>query len=286
MVKRSFLPFLLLLMILAVPAFACVHTDSGEIVDYQLEEANYVAPQPGVAGSVDIVCPLCGDVIEHVILSPLPAEAEHPATSDADTSAPVVQQETEQEPEPQLESPLQSEPLTQPVQPAQPAQPARSEAPVQPSQPAQPVQPAQPETPAKSVTPAAPARSEDPAPQSGGSATVSAAGTGSSSPAAAPAADPPKAQEVTANVPPETATTTGTGGTSTGTGSSGGGAARQAGRAKISGSGEEATVPAEKPQTFPFRRIKMKPKPGLRAEAAGELLWPVFGTPFQNIYND
>ena len=136
------------------------------------------------------------------------------------------------------------------------------------------------------ATPAEPARPEASTSQSGSAAAVSAAGGGSSAPAAAPAADPPKAQEVTANVPPETATTAGTGETSTGTGSSGGGAARQAGRAKISGSGDEATVPAEKPQTFPFRRIKMKPKPGLRAEAAGELLWPVFGTPFQNIYND
>ena len=86
------------------------------------------------------------------------------------------------------------------------------------------------------------------------------------------------------NVPPETASTAGGGGKATG--SSGGGAARQGGRAKISGGGEEAAVPAEKPQTFPFRRVKMKPKPGLRAEAAGELLWPVYGTPFQNIYND
>ena len=53
-----------------------------------------------------------------------------------------------------------------------------------------------------------------------------------------------------------------------------------------SGEGEwrQRTVPCL--QTFPFRRIKMKPKPGLRAEAAGELLWPVYGTPFQNIYND
>jgi len=304
MVKRSLLLFLAFLVLLAVPALACIHTDTGEIVDEDLVEANRIPAQPGVAGSVDIVCPVCREVIEHVVLPPLPAEAEHPASSDAETSAPVVPQETirepEPEPQPQPEPPPQSEQpaqlvqpaqpaqpeaSAQPVQPAQPAQPAaRPETPVQPAQPAQPVQPAQSETPAKPVTPAEPARSEDPAPQSGGSAVIPAAGTGSNAPAAAPAAEPQKAQEVIANVPPETASTAGTGGTATG--SSGGGAARQAGRAKISGGGEEAAVPAEKPQTFPFRRIKMKPKPGIRAEAAGELLWPVFGTPFQNIYND
>ena len=288
MVKRSFLPFLLLLTSLAVPAFACVHTDSGEIVDYQLEEANYIAPQPGFAGSVDIVCPICCEVIEHVILPPLPVEAEHPASSNVEAS----QQETVQEQAPPQKpssppgTPAQPDNSDQPVQPVQPSQQTESSQPTQTTQQTQSSRPTQPETPVEPATPAEPAQPEAPASQSGGSATVPAAGTGSSSPAAAPAADPPKAQEVTANVPPETATTTGTGGTSTGTGSSGGGAARQAGRAKISGSGEEATVPAEKPQTFPFRRIKMKPKPGLRAEAAGELLWPVFGTPFQNIYND
>ena len=99
--------------------------------------------------------------------------------------------------------------------------------------------------------------------------------------------EPPKAQEAKVNVPSESVSTAGTGDASTGTVSSGGGgAARQAGRAKVSGGGEEASVPEEQPQTFPFRRIKMHPVPGLRAEAAGLLLWPVYGTPFQNIYND
>ena len=266
MFKRFFF-FLLILTILAVPALACIHTDSGEVVDEDLLEANLIPAQPGVAGSVDIICPLCREVVEHVILAPLPAEAEHPASSDAETPpdpAPAVQQETVQEQTPQESS-------TQPEQPVQPAQPA---------------QPTQPEAPAQPATPAEPARLEEPISQSGGSAAVPAADTGSSAPAAAAAAEPPKAQEVTANVPPETTATAGTGGTATGTGSSGGGAARQGGRAKISGGGEEATVPAEKPQTVPCRRIKMKPKPGIRAEAAGELLWPVFGTPFQNIDTD
>ena len=253
MLKR-FLPLLLILTLSVFPALACVHTDSGEVVDEDLLEANLIPAQPGVAGSVDLICPYCSEVIEHIVFDPLPAEAEHPASSDEEippASAPAGQQETVQEQTPQQESSAQPEEPSQPVQPAKPAQPAQPEA---------------------------------PASQSGGAAAVPAADTGSSSPAAVPAAEPPKAQEVTVNVPPETASTAGGGGKATG--SSGGGAARQGGRAKISGGGEEAAVPAEKPQTFPFRRMKMKPKPGIRAEAAGELLWPVYGTPFQNIYND
>ena len=264
MLKR-FLPLLLILTISVFPALACVHTDSGEVVDEDRLEANLIPAQPGVAGSVDLICPYCSEVIEHIVFDPLPAEAEHPASSDEEippASVPAEQQETVQEQTPQQESSTQSE---------------------QPAQPVQPAQPAQPEAPAQPVTPAEPAQPEAPASRSGGAASVPAADTGSSSPAAAPAAEPPKAQEVTVNVPPETASAAGGGGKATG--SSGGGAARQGGRAKISGGGEEA-VPTEKPQTFPFRRIKMKPKPGLRAEAAGELVVPVYGTPFQNIYND
>ena len=268
MLKR-FLPLLLILTLSVFPALACVHTDSGEVVDEDLLEANLIPAQPGVAGSVDLICPYCSEVIEHIVFDPLPAEAEHPASSDEEippVSAPAGQQETVQEQTPQQESSAQPEEPSQPVQPAKPAQPAQPEAPAQP------------------VTPAEPAQPEAPASRSGGAAAVPAADTGSSSPAAAPAAEPPKAQEATVNVPPETASAAGGGGKATG--SSGGGAARQGGRAKISGGGEEAAVPAEKPQTFPFRRMKMKPKPGIRAEAAGELLWPVYGTPFQNIYSD
>ena len=47
-------------------------------------------------------------------------------------------------------------------------------------------------------------------------------------------------------------------------------------------------APAEVPTmtSFTFRRVKMKPEPGIRAEAAGKLLWPIYGNPFQVIYND
>ena len=71
------------------------------------------------------------------------------------------------------------------------------------------------------------------------------------------------------------------------TGSSGGGGAiRNAGRVNTGGSSGTGGRESAQPQSFPFRRLRLKPKPGIRAEAAGELLWPVYGTPYQNLYND
>ena len=153
MLKR-FLPLLLILTLsvfpalacviltLSVfPALACVHTDSGEVVDEDLLEANLIPAQPGVAGSVDLICPYCSEVIEHIVFAPLPAEAEHPASSDEEitpASVPAEQQETVQEQTPQQESSAQPEEPSQPVQPAKPAQPAQPEAPAQPVTPAAP----------------------------------------------------------------------------------------------------------------------------------------------------
>ena len=96
MLKR-FLPLLLILTLSVFPALACVHTDSGEVVDEDLLEANLIPAQPGVAGSVDLICPYCSEVIEHIVFDPLPAEAEHPASSDEEippASVPAEQQET------------------------------------------------------------------------------------------------------------------------------------------------------------------------------------------------
>ena len=126
MLKR-FLPLLLILTLSVFPALACVHTDSGEVVDEDLLEANLIPAQPGVAGSVDLICPYCSEVIEHIVFDPLPAEAEHPASSDEEIppfSAPAEQQETVQEQTPQQESSAQPEEPSQPVQPAKPAHPA------------------------------------------------------------------------------------------------------------------------------------------------------------------
>ena len=36
---------------------------------------------------------------------------------------------------------------------------------------------------------------------------------------------------------------------------------------------------------FPYRRVKMQPEAGIRAEGAGVLLWPVTVSPFQSLFN-
>lgn len=48
---------------------------------------------------------------------------------------------------------------------------------------------------------------------------------------------------------------------------------------------------AEKPERerfskqYPYRRVKMNPEAGIRAEAAGTLLWPAAISPFQSLFN-
>jgi hypothetical protein len=53
---------------------------------------------------------------------------------------------------------------------------------------------------------------------------------------------------------------------------------------------QQVSAPEDQPATatasFPYRRVKMNPKEGIFAEAAGSLLWPLYGTPFQVLYND
>ena len=151
------------------------------------------------------------------------------------------------------ENPPAQEPAAQP-EPAAPPEPD-----VQPEPPAA----AQPENPAQ------PAPQEAPASGTGSSGAAVPSGGGSDS---QNASAPPGAADVTANEQPQSGGTGGAGRTGR-TGSSGGGG---------NGSAEETG----KGQTFPFRRVKMKPKPGIRAEAAGELLWPVHGTPFQVLFSE
>ena len=106
MLKRFLLLFLSLLLI-ALPAFACEHIDSGEVADDELEEVNKIPPQEGVDGSVDLACPICGEIVEQVILPALPVPAEHPASFDeeaqtapAQVAQPVAPPEPDPEPEP------------------------------------------------------------------------------------------------------------------------------------------------------------------------------------------
>ena len=215
----------------------------GQVTENELVESNLIPAKPGVDGSVDLVCPICGQIVDTDILPALPAEAEHPAASD-DEIAPSVPETVQQDPEPAAVPQPQAEP----------------EPPAEPEPAAEQALPAQPEPPA-----------------------VQAGQAGSSIPAGS--GIPPQPQ---ADVRPEAEDTAGNvQASSSGSTQSGSvGAIGNANRANTGGKRGTDRPAGEKPQSFPFRRIKMKPKKGIRAEAPGELLWPVYGTPFQNLYNN
>ena len=58
------------------------------------------------------------------------------------------------------------------------------------------------------------------------------------------------------------------------------------------GSGKKQEEPkAELPEgrfsyRFPYRRVRLRPAEGIRAEAAGDLIWPVPRSPFQTLWGD
>jgi hypothetical protein len=302
MKKRYFLILTALFLLLPVlSAFAlnpCEHYP-GQVADHELEEVNKIPPQEGVAGSVDLRCPICHQIVDSVILPALPMPAEHPASSDAENppaAAPAfqpdpepaiqpeasAQQEAPAQPEApvQPETPVQPEAPVQAEAPAQPETPAQAEAPAQSETPAQPETPVQPETPARSETPAqseTPVQPEAPAQAAGGTEAVAPAEAGS--PAQATAAEPPKVQDVTANEPPQT------GGAVAGSGTVGT-PARSGALKNTGGQAAADTQNGVKVRTFPYRRIRMKPRPGIRAEAPGDLIWPVYGTPFQDLFSE
>lgn len=282
---KCFLLLLAVLLIAALPALACEHYP-GEVVEDELQMINYIPPQEGVAGSADLSCPICGDIVDHVDFDPLPLPADHPAESDAETlSSPQTAPDSAEPEEPvritEPETPV--EPKT-PVEPETPAEPVQvSETPWEPEEPSPPSQTSssQPETPKEPEQTGATAQTETPVGKSDGSATEiqTESSRNTSSDRAESAA--PKAEDVIADIPAEEEKANEKSSTETKTKT----IVKYTERT-VTGNEQDAAKPTEKPQTFPFRRVKMKPKPGLRAEAAGELLWPVYGTPFQNIYND
>ena len=235
-------------------------------------------------------------VIAEEMTEPVPqvaaSEPEEPAAVPVQAETPVKSERPEKSENPaKSESPAQSETPAQAESPAQSetsAQPeaaAQSESPAQSETPAQPEAPVQSETPAgeKAAEPETPLQPGDQAGQAGGTEAASSA-EGKGETQQTTASEPKKAKDVIANEPPQT-------GGSAGGGGSVGSAARtgalsNAGRVNTGGEEGTATPDSKPPQTFPARRIKMKPKPGIRAEAPGILIWPLYGTPFQSLYND
>ena len=315
---------LLLFPILSLAdTFPCPHYP-GQYVYEDLLEVTRVDPDIGVDGWVELACPECGQVVETFTLLALVPEADHPASSDDEIvmdAAPAPQSVPDPvaEPDPVPDPVPEPDPVPDPVPdpPAQPEAPVKVEAVAEPAaqseapqkaeavaeSPAKPEAPAQPEAaPVRAAESEAPvkaeappetessagaevsAQSENPLPQAAGTETAATAAADAGGAAQqAVKADPPKAQDVTANVAPQQ-----TGGTAGGGGSTGSAGRKSTNTARVNAVGGEDTPAEEKKniRTFPYRRVRMKPRPGIRAEAAGILLWPAFGTPFQSLYND
>lgn len=305
---------LLLFPILSLAdTFPCPHYP-GQYVYEDLLEVTRVDPDVGVDGWVELACPECGQVVETFTLLALVPEADHPASSDdeivmdaapAPQSVPDPVAEPDPVPDPvpdppaQPEAPVKVEAVAEPAaqSEAPPKAEAAAESPAKPEAPAQPeavpVRAAESEAPVKAEAPPetessagaeVSAQSENPLPQAAGTETAATAAADAGGAAQqAVKADPPKAQDVTANVAPQQ-----TGGTAGGGGSTGSAGRKSTNTARVNAVGGEDTPAEEKKniRTFPYRRVRMKPRPGIRAEAAGILLWPAFGTPFQSLYND
>lgn len=287
MKKRLCLIITVILLLPVLSAFAlnpCEHYP-GQVADHELEEVNKIPPQEGVAGSVDLRCPICHQIVDSAILPALPMPAEHPAASDAETPPNAAPQP---DPEPvtstevfvQPEAPAQPKTQTQAEVPVQQETSAQSKTQVQAEVQAQQETPVQPETPVQSESPARSemlAQAEAPSQTASDiKAVVSAEG---GSPDQSSAAEPPKAQDMTANVPAQT------GGSAEGGGTTGS-PARNSVLTNTSAQTAADSQNSVKVRTFPYRRIKMKPRPGIRAEAPGDLIWPLYGTPFQDLFSD
>ena len=256
MTKRilCFLSALLLSLLPALTLADCTHADENG-VPYGLVPRGYVAPQVGVPGySGDQCCASCGAVL--IRGSEIPALLPPPAAEE-----PVPQEEPKQvEPAPQ-EPPKQEEPpVEQPVIPA--AEPQAPAAP--PAQPESPVVPAsqpvsQPEKPAETrvETPVQPPETQPEKQPEARTETAPA-----QLPAPPPEEKPTQSKPAESNEPAKTPART-----------PGGGKTTKPERERFS-------------MMYPYRRVRMYPQPDILAEFAGELLWPVAGTPFLNMFGE
>ncbi len=292
--RRCLLWAALLALVMLVPStgLACEHYNVSIFYDQLVPAGNRVEPQIDVPGySGDLLCPECGQVCERgVVLPALPDPAAHPASTDAETAGGGTEQGGQEKQEAETVPGGTEGDGLKPAQPEEPSQPAGSEQPVSPSgqeNQEPPVPPEEPAPQAPQVQQEEPAQQEQPVqqeqPASGGTEPekLAAAEPVPEPPAAAepqppaekPAEEksaerPPQVKEEAAPVPVQKENgETESAGTSSGGG--GGGTAKQDAEKKAPAFG------------FSFRRTRFKPEPGIRAEAAGKLVWPVSASPFR-----
>ena len=267
MKKRAFCflaAAVLLLLLLPAPALACDHTDEdGEPLKYVRK--GYVAPQIGVPGySGDLCCPKCGAVV--IKGETLPA-LENPAGPGSGTDP---------DPPQKTEAPKPTEkPTSAPTDTPKPTKAPTPEptATPQPTKAPTPTPTATPK-PTKALTPEPPATpklTKAPMPEP----TTVPKPTATPKLTEKPTPEPTKVPKVTK--PPKKTR-----------------APENTKKPASTGPGKRGRDPAAADGTlgrerfserFPYRRVRMRPEEGIRAEGAGILVWPAAISPFQSMFD-
>ena len=279
--KKRILCFLTAAVLILLPWAAPAEDEDDECLHPNKDLVNAKEPEVGVPGYTgDYVCPDChavlkkGDIIP--ALEPSVGEAmDGSLDEDGETGGDGSSTGSEELPvipassDPQPESQPEPEPQSQPESPTQPEVPAQPETPVQPAAPAQPetraeTQPeVRPETPAQPAAVSAPDAETPPeAPQVPEAPEPAAEPVPEPEPVPAPVPEPVPAEAPDPAPAPAPAPAPKTSGGSS--------KPRQAGREPFS-------------ERYPFRRVKMNPEPGIRAEAAGTPLRPKSLSPLQQM---
>ena len=243
---------------------------------------------------------------------PEPEPAPEPEPEPEPESKSEPEPEPEPEPDPEPESGPAPEPVNKVREPeSQTVEPEESQLPVQQEKPARQEESAKQEEPARQqesvrqdepvgqtesaaqAKTAAQKQSEEPvkAVQSEVPAAQDVLNTGAVLPPVAEdrEAEPPKAKDVVANLPPENDDQTETDTTEDKNTANKSTEKTTVVRTTVYTAGSQnAAQPKTTPQkhTYPYRRVKMKPRKGIRAKIPGILIWPANGTPFQIIFGD
>ena len=291
--KKRILCFLTAAVLILLPWAAPAEDEDDECLHPNKDLVNAKEPEVGVPGYTgDYVCPDChavlkkGDIIpalEPSVGKAMDGSLDEDGETGGDGSStgseelPVIPASSDPQPESQPEPEPQSQPEspTQPENPAQPEVPAQPETPVQPAAPAQPETPAQTETRAETqpeVRPETPAQPAAVSAQEAETPPEAPQVPEAPEPAAEPAPEPePVPAAVPEPVPAEAPDPAPAPAPAPAPKTSGGSSKpRQAGREPFS-------------ERYPFRRVKMNPEPGIRAEAAGTPLRPKSLSPLQQM---
>jgi len=244
-------------LLLLFPALTCAecthHDEDGR--PYGLVPRGYVAPQPGVPGYTgDQCCAVCGGVVIR--------GSELPPLPEPDNREENQKQEEQIAPAAEPEAPVVSveRPETRPAEqevPVVPAIPA-----VQQSEPAGPAEPEAPIVPAAQQEAKPEEKKQETQPQTENKQEMQEQSESKPLNLPAPPPQEKKTEEKQADKPADSEKKP----------SGRDGKTKKADRIRFS-------------LRFPYRRVKMTPDPDYIAEFAGELLWPLPGSPFLEMFD-